>query len=160
MAGVAAQAAMRFAVKALESYIPKIIGIVSNNLVKVVEKMLTDVVSNVDKFTSSIADQFVGSLLNDIVGKIERGLSGVLGGVSKILSSAFSVSQFLRSGVSAIKAVGGLFDINQNKNKSVSSVAEYTIGIGINRAASEVTKFENILKNMNDANAIVSMRSG
>ena len=160
LAGVAAQAAMRFAVKALESYIPKIIGIVSNNLVKVVEKMLTDVVSNVDKFTSSIADQFVGSLLNDIVGKIERGLSGVLGGVSKILSSAFSVSQFLRSGVSAIKAVGGLFDINQNKNKSVSSVAEYTIGIGINRAASEVTKFENILKNMNDANAIVSMRSG
>jgi len=158
-AGVAAQVAMTSAVKALESYIPKIIGIVTNNLFKVVETMLTDVVSNVNNFISSVADQFVGSLLNDIIGKIERGLSGVLGGVSKILSSSFSVSQFLRSGISAIRSVEGLFDVNQNKNKSVGNVAEWRIGIGVASVASDVIKFENIMKNMNTEN-VKDIKSG
>jgi tetrahydromethanopterin S-methyltransferase subunit F len=159
LAGVAAQTAMVPAVKALEAYIPKIIGSVSNNLFKSVESMLTDVVSNVKYFKSCVGDQFVGSLLNDIVGKIESGLSGVLGGVGKILSAAFSVGGFLRSGVSAIKSIGGLFDINQNKNKSVGSAEEWTIGIGIVSVASDATKFANILKNMNIANGIGSIKN-
>ena len=121
--------------------------------------MLTDVVSNVKYFKSCVGDQFVGSLLNDIVGKIESGLSGVLGGVGKILSAAFSVGGFLRSGVSAIKSIGGLFDINQNKNKSVGSAEEWTIGIGIVSVASDATKFANILKNMNIANGIGSIKN-
>jgi hypothetical protein len=159
LAGVAAQTAMVPAVRSLESYIPKIIGNVSNNLFKSVEGMLTDVVSNVKYFKSCVGDQFVGSLLNDIVGKIERGLSGVLGGVSKILSAAFSVGGFLRSGVSAIKSIGGLFDINQNKNKSVGSAEEWVIGIGIVNTASDASKFANILKNMNIANGIGSRKN-
>jgi hypothetical protein len=160
LAGVAAQRAMIPAVEALESYIPKIVGIVLNNLFKTVESMLTDTVKNVKYFKSCVGNQFVGSLLNDIVGKIESGLSGVLGGVSKILSAAFSVGDFLRSGVSAIRSIGGLFDINQNKNKSLGNVEEWVIGTGIIDAGEDAIKFADILKNMNVANKIGDVVDG
>jgi hypothetical protein len=52
-----------------------------------------------------------------------------------------------------------LFDINQNKNKSVGSAEEWTIGIGIVSVASDATKFANILKNMNIANGIGSIKN-
>lgn len=160
LAGVAAQQAMIPPVKALEAYIPKIVGIVVNNLFTTVEDMLTDTVKNVRYFRSCVGDQFVGSLLNDIVNKIESGLSGVLSGVSKILSAAFSVSDFLRSGVSAIRSIGGLFDVNQNKNKSLGNAELWTIGVGIIDAGEDAFKFNNILKNMNVANSIADTVNG
>lgn len=160
LAGVAAQEAMIPPVKALEAFIPKIVGIVVNNLFKTVESMLTDTVKNVRYFRSCVGDQFVGSLLNDIINKIESGLSGVLGGVSKILSAAFSVSDFLRSGVSTIRSIGGLFDVNQNKNKSSGNVEEWTIGVGIVDAGEDAIKFASILKNMNTANGIANVVNG
>jgi hypothetical protein len=160
LAGVAAQEAMIPPVKALEAYIPKIVGIVVNSLFTIVEDMLTDTVKNVRYFRSCVGDQFVGSLLNDIINKIESGLSSVLGGVSKILSAAFSVSDFLRSGVSAIRSIGGLFDVNQNKNKSSGNVEEWVIGVGIVDAGEDAIKFASILKNMNTANGIADVVNG
>jgi hypothetical protein len=160
LAGVAAQEAMIPPVKSLEAFIPKIVGIVVNNLFKTVESMLTDTVKNVRYFRSCVGDQFVGSLLNDIINKIESGLSGVLGGVSKILSAAFSVSDFLRSGISTIRSIGGLFDVNQNKNKSSGNVEEWTIGVGIVDAGEDAIKFASILKNMNTANGIADVVDG
>jgi len=159
-AGVLAQKAMIIPIKILESYIPKIVGIVTNSLFSTVNSMISDVVKNVKYFNSCVADQFVGSLLNDIVGKIESGLSGALGGVSKILSAAFSVGDFLRSGVSAIRSIGGLFDTNQNKNKSSGNAEEWTIGVGIVQAAEDAARFANILKNMNIANSIATVTNG
>jgi len=160
LAGVAAQEAMIPPVKALESFIPKITGIVVNKLFDVVENMLSDTVKNVKYFKSCVGEQFVGSLLNDIVGKIESGLSSVLNGVSKILSAGFSVSDFLRSGVSAIRSIGGLFDVNQNKNKSLGNVEEWVIGVGIVDAGEDAFKFKTILKNMNIANKIGDVVDG
>jgi hypothetical protein len=160
LAGVAAQESMIPPVKALEAYIPKIVGIVVNSLFTIVEDMLTDTVKNVRYFRSCVGDQFVGSLLNDIINKIESGLSSVLGGVSKILSAAFSVSDFLRSGVSAIRSIGGLFDVNQNKNKSSGNVEEWIIGVGIVDAGEDAIKFASILKNMNTANGIADVVNG
>lgn len=160
LAGVAAQEAMIPPVKALEAYIPKIVGIVVNSLFTIVEDMLTDTVKNVRYFRSCVGDQFVGSLLNDIINKIESGLSSVLGGVSKILSAAFSVSDFLRSGVSTIRSIGGLFDVNQNKNKSSGNVEEWVIGVGIVDAGEDAIKFASILKNMNTANGIADVVNG
>lgn len=159
-AGVLAQKAMIIPIKILESYIPKIVGIVTNSLFSTVNSMISDVVKNVKYFNSCVADQFVGSLLNDIVGKIESGLSGALGGVSKILSAAFSVGDFLRSGVSAIRSIGGLFDTNQNKNKSSGNAEEWTIGVGVVQAAEDAARFANILKNMNIANSIATVTNG
>jgi hypothetical protein len=164
LAGVAAQKAMVIPVKLLESYIPKIAGIVANSIFKTVESMLTDVVKNVRYFRSCVGDQFVGSLLNDIIGKIQSAISSPLEGIMKILQfvsfGVSSVGNFLRSGVSAIRSIGGLFDVNQNKNKSVGGVEEWTIGIGIVDAGEDAVKFASILKNMNTANAIADVVDG
>jgi hypothetical protein len=164
LAGVAAQQAMIPPVKILESYIPKITGLVVNSIFKIVESMLTDTVKNVRYFRSCVGDQFVGSLLNDIIGKIQSAISEPLNGVMKILQfvsfGVSSVGDFLRSGVSAIRSIGGLFDVNQNKNKSSGSVEEWTIGVGIIDAGEDAIKFTNILKNMNTANAIADVVDG
>jgi hypothetical protein len=164
LAGVAAQQAMLIPVKLLESYIPKIAGIVTNTIFKTVESMLTDVVKNVRYFRSCVGDQFVGSLLNDIIGKIQSAISSPLEGIMKILQfvsfGVSSVGDFLRSGVSAIRSIGGLFDVNQNKNKSVGGAEEWIIGVGIVDAGEDAIKFASILKNMNTANAIADVVDG
>ncbi len=153
-AGVAAQTAMVGPVKTLQGFIPKAFGTVVNSLFSMVEGMVSDVVKNAKKFRSCVEEQFTGSLLNGIIGKIESVLSGPLQGVSKILSAAFSVGDFLRSGVSAIRAVNGLFNAFQHKNKSVGHAEEWTIGMGINDGGNDASKFEGILGAMNTANAI------
>ena len=66
----------------------------------------------------------------------------------------------MRSGVSAIRSIGGLFDVNQNKNKSSGNVEEWIIGVGIVDAGEDAIKFANILKNMNTANAIADVVDG
>jgi tetrahydromethanopterin S-methyltransferase subunit G len=164
LAGVAAQTAMIPPVKALEAFIPKIVGIVVNNLFKTVKSMLTDTIKNVKYFKSCVGEQFVGSLLNEIIGKIQSGISGVLNGVTKILQfvsfGVSSVGDFLRSGVSAVRSIGGLFDVNQNKNKSSGNAEEWTIGVGIVDAGEDAIKFATILKNMNIANGIGNIKDG
>ena len=153
-AGVAAQTAMVGPVKTLQGYIPKAFGTVVNSLFSMVEGMVSDVVKNAKKFRSCVEEQFTGSLLNGIIGKIESVLSSPLQGVSKILSAAFSVGDLLRSGVSAIRAVNGLFNAFQHKNKSVGHAEEWTIGMGINDGGNDKSKFEGILGAMNTANAV------
>lgn len=153
-AGVAAQTAMVGPVKTLQGFIPKAFGTVVNSLFSMVEGMVSDVVKNAKKFRSCVEEQFTGSLLNGIIGKIESVLSGPLQGVSKILSAAFSVGDLLRSGVSAIRAVNGLFNAFQHKNKSVGHAEEWTIGMGINDGGNDKSKFESILGAMNTANAV------
>lgn len=164
LAGVAAQQAMLIPVKFLESYIPKISGLVANTIFKTVESMLTDTVKNVKYFRSCVGDQFVGSLLNDIITKIENAISAPLNGITKILQfvsfGVSSVGDFLRSGVSAVRSIGGLFDVNQNKNKSSGNVEEWTIGVGIVDAGEDAIKFASILKNMNTANKIADVVDG
>ena len=153
-AGVAAQTAMVGPVKTLQGFIPKAFGTVVNSLFSMVEGMVSDVVKNAKKFRSCVEEQFTGSLLNGIIGKIESVLSNPLQGVSKILSAAFSVGDLLRSGVSAIRAVNGLFNAFQHKNKSVGHAEEWTIGMGINDGGNDKSKFEGILGAMNTANAV------
>jgi len=152
-AGVAAQKAMVNPVKALQSFIPKIPGIVSNNLFGIVNSMLTDVVNNVKRPSSCLSTQFTASVFGEIIRKISGGLSGVLGGVSKILSAGFNVIDFLTSGVAAIRGISGLFDINQNKNKSFDNTDVWRIGIGPDKIADKLLDFKGILDNMNRANA-------
>jgi len=149
-AGVAAQTAMTGPVKALENQIPTIFGKVVNRLFGTVTDMVTDVVKNSKYSKKCVVDQFVGSLLNDIISKIESFISSPLQGVSKILSAAFSVGDFLRSGVSALRSINGLFNAFQHKNKTVGNAEEWVIGVGIVDGGDDKLKFEDIIASMND----------
>lgn len=158
-AGVAAQTAMVGPVKLVQSYIPKLFGTVVNSLFDMVTGMVTDVVKNSKKFRSCVEEQFTGSLLNGIISKIESGISGPLAGVSKILSAAFSVGNFLRSGVSALRSVNGLFNSFQHKNKSVGGALLWVINQGNSDGGYDKSKFENILSSMNAVSAVKNAAS-
>ena len=153
LAGVLAQQAMVIPVKELQKMIPRIPGMVINTMFGTVQGLLTDVVDNVKRPSKCMSIQVTASVINEILRKIEGGLSGVLGGVNKILSAGFNVIDFLTSGVAAIKGISGLFDLNQNKNKSFDNTDVWRIGIGPDVVADKLLDFKEILDNMNRANA-------
>lgn len=154
LAGVAAQTAMIPPVKFLEENITTIPPKIINTLFSSISDLLQSTVKNVQNFNSCAGTQFSGALANHIIDKIVNGLSDALDGVKKILTPAFQVASFLRSGVSAIRSLGGLFDKFQSQQKCSGLVKEWTIGAGGKDSGDENKKFNDILKGMNVAASI------
>lgn len=148
-AGVAAQQSMVQPVKKLENSISCVASKIVNGLSGVIKELLNEVVNNVTNFVTCAGNQFVGAFLNTIIDSIVNGLSSALGGVSKILSSAFNVADFLRSSIDAIKAIGGLFDCDQSKIKCSGRVNKMVIGKGLSDIGNDIDTFTNILAGMN-----------
>ena len=156
LAGVEAQTAMVFPIKAVEEAIPCVAGAIISGLGSLIEEILNSVVDNVQNFVSCAANQFTGVLVNDIIGKISSGLSASLGGIQTILEfiPSFSVDEFLRNSIDSIKGLVGLFDCNQSKGKSNGIVDEWIIGCGPTNAPTP--NFDEILENANVTNAIAT----
>ena len=157
LAGVAAQTAMVPPVKSLEEAIPCVASKVVNGLAKTIKDILSSVIKNVSNFVTCAGTQFAGTLINSIIDKISSGLSGVLNGVSKILSGGFNLINFLRSGVDVIKSLGGLFDCNQSQSKCSGLVKEWIIGRGNRSSENENDIFKNIVNDMNISSAIADL---
>ncbi len=154
LAGVASQTAMVPPVKKLEESISCVASSVVNGLFGTISGLLTSVVDNVKNFVTCAGTQFCGAFLNSVIDTIINGLSPALNGVSKILTPAFNIASFLRSGIDIIRSIGGLFDCNQNKQKCSGIVKEWTIGCGARDSTNDNETFNNILKNMNIAASI------
>lgn len=154
LAGVAAQIAMVPPVKKLEEAISCVASSVVNGLFGTISELLTSVVDNVKNFVTCAGRQFCGAFLNSVIDNIINGLSSALSGVSKILSPAFDIANFLRSGIDIIRSVGGLFDCNQNTQKCSGIVREWTIGCREKDGGNDNEIFDNILKGMNIAASI------
>ena len=153
LGGVAAQTAMIQPVNILEKAIPCVAAKVADGLKGVIKDLLTALIDNVQNFVTCAGNQFVGAFLNTIVDSIVSGLSSAISGVSKILSAGTSIANILRSSVDAIKAIGGLFDCNQNgQSKCGSLVKQWTVGKGPNKVGE--TDFNSIVSNMSIASAI------
>jgi len=152
-AGVAAQTAMVHPVKVLEEALICVASKVVNGLGGMISDLLRSVIDNVKNFVTCAGTQFAGSFINGLINEIVSGLSGPLGGVAKILSLAFNIFNFLRSGINIIKAIGGLFDCNQNKNKCSGLIRKHTIGQGLNSTTADGDLFDKILDGMNTAAA-------
>jgi hypothetical protein len=156
LAGVEAQTAMVFPIKAVEEAMPCVAGAIISGLGGLIEEVLNSVIDNVQNFVSCAANQFTGVLVNDIIGKISSGLSASLGGIQAILEfvPSFSVDGFLRNSIDSIKGLVGLFDCNQSKGKSNGIVDEWIIGCGPTNAPTP--SFDEILENANTTNAIAT----
>jgi hypothetical protein len=151
-AGVAAQVAMTKPVNVLEKAIPCAAANVAKGLGKVIKDLISSAIENIKNFVSCAGDQFVGALLNQVISKIVSELSSAIGGVAKILSGGINIANILRDGVDAIKAVGGLFDCNQqSKSKCSSIVTQWTVGKGPKKV--NATDFKSIISSMNIAAA-------
>jgi hypothetical protein len=149
-AGVASNAVFLLPVKKLEEAIACVAANVINGLKDLIKKLLYSLLENVKKFVTCAAEQFIGSLLNSIISAISGGLSSALGAISQIVSTGFSVANFLRSGVDLIKSIGGLFDCNQSKGKCSGKTKEWVIGRGPKDTLNTDNVFSNILEKANN----------
>jgi hypothetical protein len=149
-AGVASNAVFLLPVKKLEEAIACVAANVINGLRELIKNLLYSLLENAKRFVTCAAEQFLGSLLNSIIGSISSGLSSALGGISKLISTGFSVANFLRSGVDLIKSIGGLFDCNQSKGKCSGKAKEWVIGRGPKDTLNTDNVFSNILQNANN----------
>ena len=147
-AGVAAQHAMVYPVQLLQDFIVDLPGIVLNKLTGTVKSMLTDIVDNAKRPDPCIETQATASIVREVLRQIQSSISGVLGGVSRILSlaaPAFSVFNTLSEGITALTGLSGLFDTNQNKNNSYDNVNNWAIGIGPAAIVDGILKSKNVL---------------
>jgi hypothetical protein len=154
LAGVAAQTAMVGPVQILQKAIPCVAGAIISSLGNIIKDILNSAVDNVQNFVSCVADQFTGSLINSIIGKISSGLKSAIGGIEKLLKffPSFSVENFLRGSIDAIKGIVGMFDCNQSKGKSEGIIDQWVIGCG--PANAPIPSFDKILENANISNTI------
>lgn len=158
LGGVAAQVAMTQPVKILENAIPCVAAKVAEGLRGTIKELLQALLDNVKNFVTCAGEQFAGAFLNSIVDSIVSGLSSAISGVSKILAAGTSIANILRSSVDAIKAIGGLFDCNQNgQSKCGSIVKQWTVGKGPNKV--NETNFKSILGNMSLSKAAAKLEN-
>ena len=107
-AGTAAQMAMVGPVRQLQNFIPCAVKNVSDNLFGTVRNLLTSLLDNVQNFVSCIGDQFIGALFNDIIGNINKQLSGLIKGVSKIFDG--DIVSMLRSSAEGMLGIASAFE--------------------------------------------------
>jgi hypothetical protein len=152
LAGVAAQTAMIPPVKALEDGLHNIAGEVVNSLSDSVEELLSDVINNVDNFTSCASSQFSGAILNNSIDSFLGSMGPLLDGISKLTSLVgFDPMALLRESTGSIRSIGGGFDASQSQNKCSGIAKEWVIGKGVADPGSEKNLYNDILKNMNTA---------
>lgn len=132
LAGVAAQTAMVPPINQIQKIMPCLANNIINGLSGIIKDLLKSVIKNIGRFSSCASDQFVGSLVNDIIQKIDSGISGVLGGVSKLIGlvGGFDPSGFLRATSSAISGIAGLLSCNQSKTDYDKPTNMWIIGKG------------------------------
>ena len=151
LGGVAAQKAMVGPVGALQKGLECAASNVGAALEKTIEAMLKSMIDSFDdvlNFPQCMADQFTGALLNNIVDGIGDTLAGPLGGISKVLSKGFSITDNIRSKVDAISGVGALFDCGQDVDKCTGLSGAFKIGGGIANAA--LGDLESVLDSANN----------
>ena len=151
LAGVASQKAMVGPVGALQKGLECAASNVGAALEKTIEAMLKSMIDSFDdvlNFPQCMADQFTGALLNNIVDGIGDTLAGPLGGISKVLSKGFSITDNIRSKVDAISGVGALFDCGQDVDKCTGLSGAFKIGGGIANAA--LGDLESVLESANN----------
>ena len=147
-AGVAAQHAMVYPVQLLQDFIVDLPGIVLNKLTGTVKSMLIDIVDNAKRPDPCIETQATASIVREVLRQIQSSISGVLGGVSRILSlaaPAFSVFNTLSESITALTGLSGLFDTNQNKNNSYDNINNWAIGIGPAAIVDGILKSKDVL---------------
>ena len=145
-------------IKALQDAMTCIASKIIEGLGETIKDLVESTIMEVVNFGVCVAEQFASSLVNDIIDKIVSGLDPFLQAIDNILKFVtFNVADFLRSTVDTIKAIGGLFDCNQNNTKCKKLVKKWTIGYGPEGSFDLNKTYDNVLKNMNVSSKIAGI---
>ena len=151
-AGVLAQKSMIPFVKKLEEAISCKAASTNSRLERPIKELLIRAIRDIQNFIPCAEIQFSAALHNHIIKKIKEELASELKGVGKILSPDFDVEEFLKKDINKFTSPGGLFDCNQNKNKSKGNVKEWEIGYGPKGSVNEKQLYNDILNAMRTIN--------
>ena len=160
LAGVAAQELLVGPVSALQEAITCVAGKIINGLGDTIKNLIESTLLEVVNFGICSGEQFVAGFLNDIIDEIDTGLESALGAVSKILSPAFKIQEFLRGSVDVIKSVQDFFECNQSGREKCKGVKEWTIGYGPKQKADVNETMNKILENANIAKSLSGISTG
>ena len=123
-----AQVAMVGPVKALQNFLPCAAKNITDNLFGSVRNLLTGFLDNVKNFTDCIGDQFVGAIFNDVINNINKQLSGLMAGVSKIFDG--DLVGMLRSKAEGLLGIANAFNCDLPAADLGSKTNSWTIGKG------------------------------
>ena len=132
IAGTKAQEAMMGPLKAIQNILPCITSKIMDTIGGAIKGLLQGIADNVSNFVSCIADQFVGGLMNHIIGGITNAMSGVMGGVGKLLGfmGGFDIGGFLRSKAEGLLGLVGAITCDTSEPTFNKKTGEWTIGKG------------------------------
>ena len=158
LAGKEAQEAMVPAIKSAQDAIQCVSAKIINGLGDTIKGLLESTVVEVVNFGVCAAEQFVGSLLNGIIDQISSGLDSVIGGLAKILDSAFKVADFLRGSADVAKKIQAFFSCNQTGEKC-QIIPTWTIGYGPKNRAGISSAMDRAFDFMNVSKALSGISS-
>jgi hypothetical protein len=149
LAGIAAQKSMVSPIKKIQDKLDCLPGKIVNGLGGTIRGMLDQALLEVVNTGTCITEQFAGSLLNGITDQISSELDGVMGGVEKILPSAYKIKDMLGSASDMIQTADGFFGCNQSDSKCVGKINKSILGQGPDKPFDLESTYSNVLKNMN-----------
>lgn len=127
-AGVAVQASMLLPTYTVQEAIGCVANAVVEGLFGLIESLLRDLVDTGKQFAGCLAAQFAGAFLNNIVDKLVDAITGPLQGISKILSPALNITNFLLSAADNLNSIASFLDCNQSNKGKCPTDKEYTVG--------------------------------
>ena len=153
LAAVEAQKAQISKVASLQGNLDCLPGKIVDGLGKTIRGMIEQAVFEVVDTGTCVTEQLVGSLLNGITNDIASSLDEPLKGLSDIIPKSFKVQDFLRSSSDTFKSVGEVLSCNQN-SECVGQIKKLKIGYGPQRSFDVKDTYDNVLKNMNNADTL------
>jgi len=157
LAGVAAQTALLGPVGFLQESLACVANKVVEGLAGTVEDLLYDFFDEAKHYAGCAGAQFTGAFVNRIIDEIEKGMTGPLDAVAKIIAPGFKVADFLLGAASNLYDLGAFLDCNQSNKGKCPQDKEYVVG-GSSREKGQ-DPFDYVMNAMNFSRSIGNLAS-
>ena len=157
LAGVAAQTALLGPVGFLQESLACVANKVVEGLAGTIEDLLYDFFDEARSYAGCAGAQFTGAFVNRIIDEIEKGMTGPLDAVAKIIAPGFKVADFLLGAASNLYDLGAFLDCNQSNKGKCPQDKEYVIG-GNSREKGE-DPFDYVMNAMNFSRSVGNLAS-
>jgi len=157
LAGVAAQTALLGPVGFLQESLACVANKVVEGLAGTIEDLLYDFFDEARSYAGCAGAQFTGAFVNKIIDEIEKGMTGPLDTVAKIIAPGFKVADFLLGAASNLYDLGAFLDCNQSNQGKCPQDKEYVVG-GSSREKGE-DPFDYVMNAMNFSRSVGNLAS-
>ena len=130
---------------------------VVEGLAGTIEDLLYDFFDEARSYAGCAGAQFTGAFVNRIIDEIEKGMTGPLDAVAKIIAPGFKVADFLLGAASNLYDLGAFLDCNQSNKGKCPQDKEYVVG-GSSREKGQ-DPFDYVMNAMNFSRSVGNLAS-